>query len=1189
MIDNDYGKFVSRLTWGIFCQIILAVVFLGQGVAVSADTTSGEWVDVSATATANISNPIRSRRDPNARVDVTLQNTGAEDIKGPVRLVLADLTSEVSLANASGTTAEGHPYILMLATQDNVLAPGQTSEVISLSITNGGTVNFTFTPQLEQHRPAQAEALKVKITEPASLLTLGHTPLLIKGTINQPNAELVVNGISVPHANGVFEAQVALIEGYNTIVAGASNAGGEQVTDSIIVSLDLTPPYITIESHTDGQTVSTDKVTVTGLVNDIVRGTVEEHQANVRVNGITAAVSNRSYSAIDVPLVEGANVITVTGSDQVGNTDSTSITLNYNKPAGKRIELVSGQNQAADIEAVLAAPLVVKVSEDNGDPAPGVPVVFRVVQGSGVVAVGTDKEGRAVVLETDAQGQASTGFRLGQRSGVSNQKVRAVVVGYEGEVIFNASARAKIGNKLSVNSGNNQRAAVGQSLPAPFVTVVTDNGANVVQGARVRFEVTRGGGVFQNGLASYETATDSDGRATAQLTLGELEGLDAQRVTATLIDSPEGQVITAGFTATAFISGDAGNTTISGVILDNQDQPIPGITVHIEGTTRKAITDEQGRFVITSAPVGPVHLVADGSTATVPGEFPSLGYRLVTIAGVDNPLSAPIYMVKLNTEEAVYAGNAAVELTLDKFPGFKLEIAPNSVTFPDGSREGHISVTSVNASAVPMAPPNGMQPQFIVTIQPTGTLFDPPARLSLPNVDGHVPGAQVEMYSYDHDLEEFVAIGLGTVSEDGSVIRSNPGVGVVKAGWHCGSQPAGAGCCEGSSDCGHCYNKVGNCPSSCEFVPNRQAENQIEGNCRTELCSGSEPNDGDKPPEECGTCKDGAPVIDEEKPLNADKQKPDDCKELLCGGGSNPKDETAELKKKEANQCKKCGNGEIVNEDDKTACGNGTDAELCYTCKDGSCGNHCEASNSTHTVESTAPDFVIKALTEFPDALKPVPWFKAELEPFIGVQMTSGEHCCKDCSTPEPQSYQKFTGNAGVKGVIKVSWPGLGGNFELPEKVFAGYAIKGEIFVSLVGAVITIDAKGEVNYTDTKCPDEDCGNFNLGANLNGTFGPQIDGSAKFVSCSTLDCKGEDVTIFAVTGKGGGTLNVTGFLGGQYSSGAQCGKSCLGGRLDPVTFAAHFSIGIEILFKKYTYSASMDPIQLYAGTSFGPGC
>ena len=273
--------------------------------------------------------------------------------------------------------------------------------------------------------------------------------------------------------------------------------------------------------------------------------------------------------------------------------------------------------------------------------------------------------------------------------------------------------------------------------------------------------MTKGGGKFANQTATYETVTDSDGRATAEYFLGDLEGIDAQRITATLLDAPAGQTITAGFSATAFVSGDAGSTTISGVVLDNQDNPIPGVTVRVNGTTRQAVADAQGQFKIEQSPVGPVHLIADGSTATVEGEFPSLSYNMVTVAGVDNPLPAPIYMVKLNTANSVYAGPQDAVLEMPEFPGFKLEIAKDSVTFPDGSREGYISVTPVNASKVPMAPPNGMQPQFIVTIQPTGAKFDPPARLTLPNVDAHPPGAQVEMYSYDHDLEEFVSIGLG--------------------------------------------------------------------------------------------------------------------------------------------------------------------------------------------------------------------------------------------------------------------------------------------------------------------------------------------------------------------------------------------------------------------------------------------
>lgn len=61
--------------------------------------------------------------------------------------------------------------------------------------------------------------------------------------------------------------------------------------------------------------------------------------------------------------------------------------------------------------------------------------------------------------------------------------------------------------------------------------------------------------------------------------------------------------------------------------------------------------------------------------------------------------------------------------------------------------------------------------------------FDPPAPITFPNFDCLTPGMQVELYSFDHDLEGFVVIGLGTVSEDSSVIKSNSGVGIIKAGW----------------------------------------------------------------------------------------------------------------------------------------------------------------------------------------------------------------------------------------------------------------------------------------------------------------------------------------------------------------------------------------------------------------------
>ena len=62
-----------------------------------------------------------------------------------------------------------------------------------------------------------------------------------------------------------------------------------------------------------------------------------------------------------------------------------------------------------------------------------------------------------------------------------------------------------------------------------------------------------------------------------------------------------------------------------------------------------------------------------------------------------------------------------------------------------------------------------------------------------------MPGAPTELYSFDHDLGQFVSIGTGTVTADGTTIASDPGVGVVKAGWHCGGDPQESGVCEAVS------------------------------------------------------------------------------------------------------------------------------------------------------------------------------------------------------------------------------------------------------------------------------------------------------------------------------------------------------------------------------------------------------
>lgn len=903
-----FSQYLTRVTvpisWVLSVLSLLLLLYLPQTVSAATAIT---WESLSTNqATIKLANPVRNRRSTDATVSVSLNNVSGSEITGPLRLVITNLTptGKVSISNASGSTDTGEPYYDLTGYIGNNFTVGG-SGVVSVIVAGGGPNIFSFQARLER-QVTQNQALTIKITSPATLLTIGHTPQTVQGTVSDPTAQVTLNGAPVNNSNGSFQADVALEEGHNTITARAINAKGEDVTDAIALSLDMTPPYLTVESPKDGDIVRIDKIAVSGLINDIVRGTVADGQANVKVNGVAASVSNRSYLAENVALTEGDNTIKIDASDNVGNTTSLTIKVKYQPLAPQHIELLSGQNQAAKINATLVQPLKVKLLDGDNKPVANKPVIYRVTEGDGVVGAGASDEGQGVLVQTDALGVASTSFKLGSRAGTGNQRVRAASVGFDGEVLFYASATVGTGNKVTVNAGNNQRGAIGQPLSQPFVVAVVDDGANVVPGARIEFKVTQGSGKFQNDQTTVTSTTDSDGRATAEFTLGSEEGLDVHRVTATLV----GTELYAGFTASALKTGAAGQTSISGVVMDNQEHPLPNVTVRVDGTTREAQTDAQGQFKITEAPVGTVHLIADGSTTTAEGEYPTLSFNLTTIAGADNPLSAPIYLVKLDTVNAKTVGDQDVTLTLPEVPGFALEVKAGSVTFPDGKKTGKLSVTPVNASKIPMAPPNGMQPQFIVTIQPVGAKFDPPAPLSLPNVDGHKPGAQVEMYSYDHDLEEFVAIGLGTVSTDGSIIKSNQGVGVIKAGWHCGSQPGGSGCCTSPGKCQ-------TTDASCNIV-NKPKMADVTGDCQSPKdCESTQVNDSDVPVDttkgDCKKpgCKNGA--VDQATPDSSDKPDPNvsidnECKKCDDAGGiiaDSAKDGSITSKDK----CKACDNG----------------------------------------------------------------------------------------------------------------------------------------------------------------------------------------------------------------------------------------------------------------------------------------
>lgn len=702
-------------------------------------------------------------------------------------------------------------------------------------------------------------ASTIAITSPANLDFRSVSPIQVTGTVGDRTAQVRVNGVAATVSGTSFSAQVPILEGTNTLTAVASNSNGSTTTASVQVTLDTTPPRLSITAPDTAVPTTAAAVTVAGIVNDIVVGTVNAQQATVSVNGIAAQVSNRTFSAANVPLALGPNTIQVTATDRSGNRVTMSVVVTRVASSGA-ISVFAGNGQIGPAGGDLAQALVARVVDQAGQAAPGVPVVFRVAENGGGFISGSTTLGSQVVT-SDADGRASVRFRLGTRSGVGNHVVEASATGFSGIATFAHSATAGSAKRIVVDTGNGQLGTVSQALALPFVAVVTDANANRINGVAVTFAVKQGGGSF-GGKATTTVTTDPDGRAAATLTLGAQAGSDNNVVEATFVGNTGAP---AAFLATALVPGDPTETRVTGVVLDNANRPLQNVTMRMfrthhgtgvpEQVTTPVVTGANGQFVIQPAPVGTFKLMADGSTAAN-GPWPTLEFDLVTVSGQTVDVGLPIYLPKLDAlHQLCVSETAGGTLYLPEVPGFSLTLEAGAATFPGGSRSGCVTVTPVNADKVPMAPSFGQQPRFIVTIQPVGALFNPAAKLTLPNVDGLPPRQVTELYSYDHDLSAFVSIGTGRVSDDGSIVVSDPGVGVIKAGWHGGGAPAPTGSAGSCGDCQRCQG------STC--VPdNSNVPADVPEDCKSPGCSGgvptTTPNDIDAPPLLC--CFNGNPV-----------------------------------------------------------------------------------------------------------------------------------------------------------------------------------------------------------------------------------------------------------------------------------------------------------------------------------------
>lgn len=224
-----------------------------------------------------------------------------------------------------------------------------------------------------------------------------------------------------------------------------------------------------------------------------------------------------------------------------------------------KIEIVSGDGQTGTVTARLPLPLVVKVTDQYGNPVPNVTVIFSTLQGSG----------RAETPEaiTNGEGKASTYYQLGTKAGENIEKVKAKIQSRDNvSVTFTASAIPTDPEKLVVLSGDGQTGFINTPLPQPLVALVTDRYGNPVEDITVTFRVISGGGGLSDvgGTVSpsnsVDVQTDKNGQARVVLILGPETGEGRNMVEAT-IPGTDQKVI---FAASARSTGGAKLVKVSG-------------------------------------------------------------------------------------------------------------------------------------------------------------------------------------------------------------------------------------------------------------------------------------------------------------------------------------------------------------------------------------------------------------------------------------------------------------------------------------------------------------------------------------------------------------------------------------------------------------------------------------------------
>jgi hypothetical protein len=198
-------------------------------------------------------------------------------------------------------------------------------------------------PYLQVRFRSAPPPLTVKITSPTDGSIVNIAPLAVTGTVSDPSANILVNGVTPSISGNTFQASIDLTEGQNAITARAEDHYGQTATDSVTVTL-LTKGTIagTVTDSQSGLVLSSALVSVTDALS--------VPQTALTGSDGTYTISNVASGAFGGSITkEGYVTYPISGTMSPGQTVTINAALNPVYPTISNVAVSNIKTNAATI------------------------------------------------------------------------------------------------------------------------------------------------------------------------------------------------------------------------------------------------------------------------------------------------------------------------------------------------------------------------------------------------------------------------------------------------------------------------------------------------------------------------------------------------------------------------------------------------------------------------------------------------------------------------------------------------------------------------------------------------------------------------------------------------------------------------------------------------------------------------